>query len=158
MTIETDNGNAFDGTGDAVVVTVNCVGAMGRGIAEECRRRMRWLYQSYKVSCNRRKIQPGRITTPWCVFEGGSTKQDSNHDVVVLFPTKDDWKRPSRIEWIESGLADLCALAEQRGWKTVDMTLPGGANGWIKDKSLIWKAMEKHLGSSSVEFRVWGLH
>lgn len=157
MTTEYANGNAFEGNGEAVVVTVNCVGAMGRGIAEECKRRMPWLYKTYRQWCSRRKILPGRISVPWCLFEGQGVLRDALHHAVVLFPTKDNWKRPSQIEWIRSGMEDLVVLAESKGWTQVDMTLPGTANGWIKDKGEVTSLVREILKPSKVHFVIWDM-
>lgn len=157
MTIQYQDGNAFEGDGQAVVVTVNCVGAMGRGIAEECRGRMWWLYKAYKGHCARRRILPGTISLPYCLYDGPQVREQSGHDFVVLLPTKDDWKKPSRIDWISSGLEDLVALAVREKWAVVDMTLPGTANGWIKDKDSVRLLVREILGPSDTLFKIWTL-
>lgn len=157
MTVQYNNGNAFEGNGDAVVVTVNCVGAMGRGIALECKLRMPWLYKAYRQACFRGKLRPGRIITPWCLYEGKGVKLHSGHEAVVLFPTKGHWRNPSELGWVESGLKDLVELAERQEWSVVDMTLPGTANGWIKEVDAVKDLCGEILGTSSVLFQVWFL-
>lgn len=157
MTVEYCQGNAFNGDGCAVVVTVNCVGAMGRGIALECKHRMHYVYKAYKQACNRRKIVPGEITFPWCLFEGDRIKKDSGHQCVVLLPTKLDWKKPSKLEWVQSGIGDLALIATKRNWSVVDMTLPGCDNGWIKDKGQVKSFIESSLGPLETHFRIWSL-
>lgn len=156
MTLEAKKGNAFEGGGDAVVVTINCVGAMGRGIALECKQRMPWLYTTYRRFCNRGAYSPGQINFNLGVFEGCKSKSEGrcNHESVILLPTKMHWKHPSRLEWIESGIQDLAELAIRKGFKHVDMTLPGGCNGWIKDKRGIWNILENHLKDHECLFTV----
>ena len=57
------------------VVTVNCVGAMGRGIALACRERFPSLYNDYRQKCRKEQIVIGEV---YCYPEEG----------VILLPTK----------------------------------------------------------------------
>lgn len=157
MTVETFVGNVFDGKADAVVVTVNTVGAMGKGVALDCKLRMPWVYKAYRQSCFRGKLSPGRISVPWCLYEGERVLTDCGHSAVVLFPTKGHWKNPTDPAWIESGLKDLAELSTRKGWKSVDMTLPGCANGWIQNKGAVWDMVMETLAPSATEFRIWGM-
>lgn len=154
MTVEYVKGNAFEGTGDAVVVTINCIGAMGAGIALECKHRLPWLYETYKRYCRRGAYLPGRVSSSFGVFKNVRLKSHGkcSHEYVVLLPTKFDWRKPSKIEWVDTGLADLARLANEYQWKRVDMTLPGTANGWIKDVDAVKGLVGKHLGDLQTSF------
>ena len=50
------------------VVTVNCVGAMGRGIALACRERFPSLYNDYRQKCRKEQIVIGEV---YCYPEEG---------------------------------------------------------------------------------------
>lgn len=64
--------------------------------------------------------------------------------VVANLATKQDWRDPSRIEWVESGLAKLAAEMKAAGHRSVALPPPGCGNG-----GLDWKDVEplvlKHL-------------
>jgi len=45
-------GNIFNSKAEAIVNTVNCVGAMGKGIALEFRRRYPDMFEKYKEDCS----------------------------------------------------------------------------------------------------------
>ena len=159
MTLSYRKGNAFGGRGNAVVVTVNCVGAMGAGIALECKQKMPWLYSTYRRYCFRGAYAPGRINTDLGVFTNcvEKSKGACRHMEVILLPTKLNWKNASKIEWIESGIEDLAALASLKQYDEIDMTLPGCANGWIKDHHLVKSILADHLEDHPCRFVVWEL-
>lgn len=64
--------------------------------------------------------------------------------VVANLATKQDWRDPSRMEWVESGLAKLAAEMKAAGHRSVALPPPGCGNG-----GLDWKDVEplvlKHL-------------
>jgi O-acetyl-ADP-ribose deacetylase (regulator of RNase III) len=86
----------FDSTCQTLVNTVNCVGVMGRGLALEFKMRFPDMYEHYRRACERRFLRPGKLllykeTFPW----------------ILNFPTKDHWKYPSKIEFVEAGLSEF---------------------------------------------------
>lgn len=85
---------------EALVNAVNCVGVMGRGIALQFRKAFPENYKSYKALCDRKQLRPGHVF----VHEESTLL---NPRYVINFPTKDHWKNPSRMDYIETGLADL---------------------------------------------------
>ena len=87
-------GDIFNSQMETIVNPVNCVGVMGKGLAREYKRRYPTLFLSYKSACARKLIIPGRVYV--------SRQQDKK---VLLFPTKDHWKDPSKYEYIDSGLS-----------------------------------------------------
>ena len=87
-------GNIFNSQMETIVNPVNCVGVMGKGLALEYKKRYPALFLSYKSTCARKLIIPGRVYV--------SRQQDKK---VLLFPTKDHWKDPSKYEYIDSGLS-----------------------------------------------------
>ena len=84
-------GNIFNSQMETIVNPVNCVGVMGKGLALEYKKRYPAIFLSYKSACARKLIIPGRVYV--------SNQQDKK---VMLFPTKDHWKDPSKYEYITS--------------------------------------------------------
>lgn len=97
LQVSEHSGNIFNSTADAVVVTVNCLGFMGKGMALECALRHQDVEREYKILCETNQIGIGKMT--WVSLPNGKT--------LVLFPTKTDFKYPSKYEYIEAGLEQL---------------------------------------------------
>lgn len=95
-------GNLFETNCDTLVVTVNTVGVMGKGLALEARRRYRGLLPAYRRMCAAGDLVVG---TP--VLWRASARKDAGAGKVVLFPTKAHWRDPSRLSWIADGLRYL---------------------------------------------------
>lgn len=113
-------GNIFNSKANALVNTVNCVGFMGKGIALEFRRRYPNMFEEYKKICQKHQLKPGQILpyrkqTPW----------------ILNFAIKDDWKYPSKIEWIESCLDKFVKNYQVMRIKSVALPWMGAMNGGI---------------------------
>lgn len=114
-------GNLFASKAQALVNTVNCVGPMGKGIALEFRRRFPEMFEEYKRVCERGELRPGQIlpfrkSQPW----------------VLNLAVKDDWKQPSRVEWVEQCLEKFCEWYPKVGLKSVAFPWMGAMNGRIR--------------------------
>lgn len=89
-------GNLLDDDADILVNTVNCVGVMGKGIALAFKEKYPEMFASYRDFCKNNQLDPGRLW--WYNYP---------NRIVCCFATKNHWKHPSKIEWIENGLKDL---------------------------------------------------
>ena len=85
-------GDIFESKAEVITITVNCVGVMGKGIALQCKNRFKKSYHYYKDMCNTGKIQPGK---PILI---------NQERKLLLFPTKNHWRNPSKLEWITEGV------------------------------------------------------
>lgn len=93
-------GNIFDSQCEALVNPINCVGAMGAGLALQFKKRYPAMFAEYVKLCNKGEIQIGKVRI-W------NTGLLFPPQYIVNFPTKDDWRNPSKLKWIEAGLDDL---------------------------------------------------
>ena len=96
-------GDLFQDSAEALVNPVNCVGTMGKGLALEFMKRFPDNFWDYVRSCRSGRVRPGQML----VFQ---THRPQIHRYIINFPTKRDWRDPSRIEDIEAGIQ---ALAEE---------------------------------------------
>ncbi len=87
-------GNIFDTKCDAIVNTVNCVGVMGKGIALEFKKRFPYMFDEYVHKCKSGTLKPG---TPYFYEDLLGTK-------ILVFPTKEHWRSPSKLSYIIDGL------------------------------------------------------
>jgi O-acetyl-ADP-ribose deacetylase (regulator of RNase III) len=133
-------GDLFKANAEAIVNTVNCVGAMGRGIALQFKKAYPANYKAYEIACKHKQIVPGKMF----VFE---TAEMLNPKFIINFPTKRHWRGKSRLEDIESGLKDLRTVIEKNNIKSIAIPPLGSGLGglnWSEVKNLIEKALN-HL-------------
>jgi O-acetyl-ADP-ribose deacetylase (regulator of RNase III) len=63
---------------------------------------------------------------------------------IINFPTKQHWRNPSEIEWIEDGLQDLVRFIREHKVKSIALPALGCGNGgldWKSVRPLIESAM-----------------
>lgn len=147
----------FTGRADAIINTVNCVGAMGKGLAKSFADRFPAIVPPYKEACATGALKPGVLLETAVDPKTGAI--DPNGSLRILnFPTKNDWREPSRIEWIDQGLV---ALSD---WLTANpqvrsIALPplgcglGGLN-WAEVAPLIQTRLAPH--AAKVDIRLLG--
>ena len=124
---------------DAIVNTVNCVGIMGKGIALQFKKKWPENFERYRVACDAREVRPGKMF----VFDAGAYAQPH---FIINFPTKDDWRGKSRIEFIEAGLQDLIGRVRQLGVRSIAVPPLGCGNGglnWAEVRPLIERAFHE---------------
>jgi hypothetical protein len=112
----------FDTKVDAYVNTINCVGAMGAGIALEFKNRYPRMFQHYKEQCSKNLIRPGD-----CYIWHTEDTNDSHY--VLGLAVKNDWRHWSTLEWLESSIKSLKLVILENDIKSVNLPLPGGKNG-----------------------------
>ena len=105
--IEFRKGDLLQAEADALVNSVNCVGVMARGIAQQFKSAFPDNSKSYKNPCERHEVQPGSMF----LFETGSMVAPHS---IINFSTKRHWRNQSRFEDIEAGLLDLMSVIRQR--------------------------------------------
>lgn len=137
-----DNGDLFDAKVDALVNPVNCKGTMGKGIALEFKKRFPWLDAPYKAACASGKLAPGiPVLMPTELQQSLFPNQKQS---VILFPTKNDWRSKSRLEWIDKGLSHLRSHYRQWGLRSIAMPQLGCGLGGL-DWNLVRPLIEKYF-------------
>lgn len=118
-----------------VVNTVNCVGVMGKGIAAEFKNRYPTMFKIYKKLCDDKLLKPGKL---W-LWRGEA-------QWVLNFPTKNHWRHPSKLEWIEAGLRKFVTEYEKRGVTEISFPRLGCGNGGLEWDD-VRPLMESYLSS-----------
>lgn len=110
---------------EALVNTVNCVGVMGKGIALQFKRRYPHVFTAYQRACKRGEVRIGQMfVTP--------TEQLDGPRLVINFPTKKHWRSPSRLEYIEMGLAGLRETILEYGITSIAVPPLGAGSGGLE--------------------------
>lgn len=133
-TIKMIKGNIFDSNCQAIVNPVNCLGYMGKGVAQEFKYRFPDMFLEYKLKCERNELFPGTLhlykeSSPW----------------VLNFPTKMDWKHPSKLLFIEKGLKCFSENYKEYGISSIAFPKLGTALGglkWTDVETLMLKYLE----------------
>ncbi|HOT73843.1 MAG TPA: macro domain-containing protein [Anaerohalosphaeraceae bacterium] len=122
MSINVLIGNIFDTKAQTLVNTVNCVGIMGKGIAQEFKKRFPAMFKDYQERCGRKEVQLGR---PYLY-------RDLYGVSIVNFPTKAHWRSVSRLEDICNGLTYF--LEKYKEWGITSIAFPplGCGNGGLE--------------------------
>lgn len=137
------NGNIFASQCHTIVNTVNCVGVMGAGIALECKLRYPVMYEKYVELCREKQIKIGEL---W-VYQ-------TDKRWILNFPTKQHWRYPSKIEYLEKGLQNFNDTYKKRGIKSIAFPLLGSNNGGIaQDVSL--GIMKQYLSECEIEVEIY---
>lgn len=133
--IEYIQGNIFNSKVQTIVNPVNTVGVMGAGLALEFKKRYPKMFQSYKRACNKGLLSVGKLML--C---------DESDYRILLFPTKTDWREPSRIEYIESGLKKFVETYESKNITSIAFPKLGCGKGGL-DWQEVKPIMERYLGN-----------
>lgn len=95
-------GNIFnEPEGVVIVIPVNTVGVMGKGLALQAKNLYPDVWHDYKYltsSQSNKDFTPGDVVS-------------ASDEAFLLFATKEHWRNPSRLEWIDKGLKIISNLS-----------------------------------------------
>lgn len=132
------HGNIFESSCQTLVNTVNCVGVMGKGIALEFKSRFPEMFEEYARYCATRRMRPGVLhlwkkSTPW----------------ILNFPTKNHWKYPAKVEYIEEGLTKFASSYTKKGITSIafpELGTSSGALSWSQVKDVMYSKLQRLQG------------
>lgn len=137
----------FESQAMALVNTVNLVGVMGKGVALQFKQNYPVNFRLYKKACEEKKIAIGKLL----VVEESSL---FGSKIIINFPTKTDWRKPSEYSYVDLGLEDLVKVISQYGITSIAIPPLGAGNGglnWDKVKIMI----ESHLKDLPIDVYVY---
>ncbi len=136
-------GNIFDSPAQVIVNTVNTVGVMGKGIALSFKQRYPRMFERYRTVCEKHQLTIGKLML---VYEPDHW--------ILLFPTKENWRNPSKYEYIEKGLMKFVDTYSDKNIHSIAFPRLGCGNGalpWDEVKKL----MEKYLKDLPIDVYVY---
>ncbi len=141
--IQYQKGDIFDSKAQVIVNTVNCKGVMGKGLALSFKQRYPAMFTTYQQECRTGKLRIGRPTlyqasTPW----------------ILNFPTKDDWRWPSKLEYLEKGLEYVVANYKKAGIKSIAFPKLGAQNGKLSWND-VGPLMAKYLSQLDIDVHIY---
>ena len=111
-------GDIFQTDAQVIVNPVNCRGVMGAGLALAFKQKYPEMFAAYVQECKSGQLRIGRPTLyqasqPW----------------VLNFPTKDHWRDPSKLAYIEQGLQFFAEHYRQMGIESIAFPKLGAGLG-----------------------------
>lgn len=141
--IEYVEGNIFDSPAQVIVNTVNTVGVMGKGIALEFKNRYPQMFEKYKTACEKHMLTIGKLMLV-----------SAPDHMLLLFPTKENWRYPSKLSYIEQGLKRFCDNYAQRGITSIAFPKLGCGNGEL-DWNEVHPLMERYLKNLPIDIYIY---
>ena len=140
-------GNIFNTKAQTIVNTINCVGVMSKGIALVFKLRYPEMFDLYKEHCDKGRLSIGKL---W-LYKNNTSQ---NPSWVLNFPTKDDWKNPSKIEYVELGLKKFLDTYKEKGITSIAFPLLGTANGGLDEQEVL-KLMKMYLSQCDIPVEIY---
>lgn len=129
-----------------LVNPVNTVGVMGAGLALDFKRAYPHMFEVYKRACDKEQLRPGRI-----MFY---RMKDAEH-IICLFPTKQHWRNPSKLEYIENGLRAFTKYYEEWGITSAAFPKLGCGLGGLDWPHHVQPLMERYLGDLNIPIEIY---
>lgn len=136
-------GDIFTSPAQVIVNTVNTVGVMGKGIALEYKKRYPRMFELYKTACEKKRLQIGKLMLV----------NEQDH-LILLFPTKESWRLPSKIEYIEKGLKTFVENYTQNNITSIAFPKLGCGNGELS-WDVVRPLMEKYLKDLPIDIYIY---
>lgn len=138
------NDNILLSPAQTLVNTVNTTGVMGKGLAKAFKLYYPNMFKKYYILCH-----SGNFTTGQLMLYKPELNSDLLKRNVLNFPTKSDWRQPSKLSYVEDGLRKFTDKYQELGIKSVAFPPLGAGLGglaWSAVKSI----MEKYLKNINI--------
>lgn len=136
-------GDIFTSPAQVIVNTVNTVGVMGKGIALSFKQAYPEMFQAYKKACESKTFKMGNLML-W---------REIDH-WVLLFPTKENWRNPAKLEYIEQGLKKFADNYMKMGINSIAFPRLGCGNGGL-DWQDVKPLMEMYLKPLPIDVYIY---
>lgn len=141
--IEYIEGDILDSPAQVIVNTVNTVGVMGKGLALSFKKRYPDMFESYKKVCEKHQLTIGKLML----------YKEADH-WILLFPTKENWRNPSKLEYIEKGLMKFVSTYAEKHITSIAFPKLGCGNGEL-DWNLVRPLMERYLKPLPIDVYIY---
>ena len=141
--IEYIEGDIFESPAQVIVNTVNTVGVMGKGLALAFKKRYPDMFEKYKQACDNNSLTIGKLMLFY----------EADH-WLLLFPTKEHWRNPSKLEYIEAGLQKFVRAYADKSITSVAFPRLGCGNGGL-DWEKVRPLMDRYLSPLPIDIYIY---
>jgi len=138
------SGDLFCSKAQVLVNPVNCVGVMGGGLAKQFKLHYPQMFKDYEIICQQKELKTGKVIL-----------LNSENKKILLFPTKEHWKNPSKLSYIESGLNDLLRKIKVWDIDSIAFAKIGCGLGGLNWENDVKPLMIKKLTELSIKVEIW---
>lgn len=146
--IKLTTGNLLTANAEALVNSVNTVGIMGKGIALMFKETFPENFKLYEAACKKGDVKVGHMFVTERNLLGGPKW-------IINFPTKEHWRNPSKLTWIEEGLADLTRVIQDKNIRSIALPPLGSGNGGLDWKEVRSKIESAFANLANVEVMIY---
>lgn len=136
-------GDIFSSPAQVIVNPVNTVGVMGKGLALDFKKRYPKMFDKYKHICEIDKFKIGNLMIHYAPDHW-----------ILLFPTKNHWRNPSKLEYIEKGLLKFIDKYADKGIQSIAFPKLGCGNGELRWED-VKPLMEKYLAQIPIDIYIY---
>lgn len=138
------NGDIFRSEMQVLVNPVNTVGVMGKGLALQFKVRYPAMFEAYQTLCKQGNFEIGqlhlfRADTKW----------------ILNFPTKQHWRNPSKLDYIESGLKHFIEIYHDEAIESIALPKLGAGLGGLDWETQVKPLMEHYLSDLPIEIEIY---
>lgn len=138
-------GDIFSSECQTIVNAVNCVGVMGAGIALEYKKRFPLMFSSYKTLCDNNLLEPGKL----------HLHKVNDNRWILNFPTKIDWRNPTKMEYLEQGFQKFKETYKEKGITSIAFPHLGCQNGGLDFEKQLKPLMIRMLSDIDIDIKVY---
>lgn len=146
--VRVEYGNIFTSKCQTLVNTVNCQGVMGAGIALEFKLRLPEMFEQYVDKCKKGEIDIGKS---WLYKPPLGTREGR---WVLNFPTKRQWRYPSRFQYLKAGLEGFLRTYRENGIESVAFPVLGASNGGLDEEESL-SVMQSYLEQCKIPVEIF---
>lgn len=136
-------GDMFSTPAQTIVNPVNTVGVMGKGLALDFKKRYPEMFNRYKKICEMKQLTTGKLMLYYAPDHW-----------ILLFPTKEHWRNPSKLEYIENGLAAFVKKYSDKDIQSIAFPKLGCGNGELNWED-VKPIMEKYLSNLNIDVYIY---
>ena len=141
-------GDLFQTDMETIVITVNCVGVMGKGIAKVLKEHAKPAYEQYRELCDAGEMNLGKSVIydePLDVLDGKT---------ILFFPTKYHWRSRSELFRIKEGLKHFAENYDDMGIKSIAFPALGCGHGGLNWND-VKPVMSEYLEDLDIEIKIY---
>lgn len=139
-------GNLFEAPVQTLVNTVNTQGVMGKGIALTFKKLYPEMFEQYQELCEKGGLKIGSLF----LYQAPTR-------LILNFPTKREWRKPARLEYIEAGLQKFVEIFNGAGIHSIAFPPLGCGNGELNFDD-VRPLMERYLSDLPIRIFIYAPH
>ncbi len=133
----------FESSAQVLVNAVNTQGIMGKGIAKTFKELYPAMFLEYRALCERKQLKIGQLHL-----------YKTSQKWILNLPTKQEWRKPSKIEYIEAGLKEFLGTYTEQEITSIAFPMLGCGSGQLDWETEVKPLMEQYLTELPIDIYI----